>query len=73
MGPASVTGVNRGSVPVSNDQGVGVPVAFTGQGWTALQSVSFEAVIGGPWGTNGTGEMGVGIDDLIYEVIVGCG
>ncbi|KAL8789913.1 MAG: hypothetical protein Q9195_006623 [Heterodermia aff. obscurata] len=70
--PATVTGVNGGSVPVFDAHGVGVPVAFTGSGWTGLQSVWFEAKLGGPWGTNGTGETGVGVDELVYEVVGGC-
>ena len=69
-----VAGVNGGTVAVPGDgSGVGVPVAFTGAGWTGLQSVGFWAKLGGPWGTNGTGETGVGVDQLVYEVVRGCG
>lgn len=71
-GPSTVPGVNGGTVPVGDGSGVGVPVAFTGSAWTALSSVAFAAHYGGPWGTNGTGETGVGVDEVVYEVVKGC-
>lgn len=48
--------------------GVGVPVNFTGAGWTGLQSVGFEAKIDGPWGET-NGRTGVGVDGLAWEVV----
>lgn len=72
QGNATVPGVNGGTVPAGDGSGVGVPVAFTGSAWTGLTTVGFGAKLGGPWGTNGTGETGVGVDEVVYVVVRGC-
>jgi hypothetical protein len=56
------------TAPPGGETGVGVPVNFTGAGWTGLQSVGFEAKIDGPWGET-DGRTGVGVDGLAWEVV----
>ena len=69
--PGFIAGTNGGLVPLGDGFGVGVPVAFTGEAWTRLQSVSFVAVVGGPQ-QEGGGNTGVGIDEVVYVVEVEC-
>ena len=68
----TVPGVNGGRVSVGDGNGVGVPVAFTGLGWTRLQSVGFVATVGGRL-EEGGGDTGVGVDELVYELVEECG